>query len=82
MAGRAQAFSDPTVIALASERFIPVAENCSPLQRQRDAKGEFFRLVAEQGHYAGRTYPTSTRQGYYAFTPDGTVLAAANSRDP
>ena len=82
MAGRALAFSDPTVIALTSERFIPVAENCSPLQRQPDAKGEFFRLVAEQGHYAGRRYPTSTRQGYYAFTADGTVLAAANSREP
>jgi hypothetical protein len=82
VAGRAQAFSDPTVIALTSERFVPVAENCSPLQRQPDAKGEFFRLVAEQGHYAGRRYPTSTRQGYYAFTADGTVLAAANSREP
>jgi hypothetical protein len=82
VAGRAQAFSDPTVIALASERFIPVAENCSPLQRQEDAKGEFFRLVAEQGHYAGRTYPTSTRQGLYCFTADGKVLAAANTRDP
>jgi hypothetical protein len=82
VAGRAQAFSDPTIIALASERFIPVAENCSPLQRQQDAKGEFFRLVAEQGHYAGRTYPTGTRQGMYAFTADGTALAAGNTRDP
>jgi hypothetical protein len=82
VAGRALAFSDPTVIALASERFIPVAENCSPLQRQPDAKGDFFRLIAEQGHYGGRTYPTSTRQGYYAFTADGRVLAAINSRDP
>jgi hypothetical protein len=82
VAGRAQAFSDPTVIALTSERFIPVAENCSPLQRQPDAKGDFFRLVAEQGHYAGRRYPTSTRQGYYALTADGKVLAAANSREP
>jgi hypothetical protein len=81
VAGRAQAFSDPTVIALTSERFVPVAENCSPLQRQPDAKGEFFRLVAEQGHYAGRTYPTATRQGMYAFTADGSVLAAANTRD-
>ncbi len=79
MAGRAQAFSDPTIIALASERFVPVAENCSPLQSQRDAKGEFFRLVAEQGHYAGRTYPTGTRQGMYVFTADGKVLGAANT---
>ena len=82
MAGRAQAFSDDTVIALTGQHFIPVAENCSPLQRQPDAKGDFFRLVAEQGHYAGRAYPTGTRQGYYALTADGTVLAAANSREP
>jgi hypothetical protein len=67
---------------LASERFVPIAENVSILQWVQDAEGEFFRLVAEQGHYAGRTFPTSTRQGYYAFTPDGTLLAARNSRDP
>ncbi|HEY8745310.1 MAG TPA: hypothetical protein VIU62_19650, partial [Chloroflexota bacterium] len=82
MAGRELAFSDPEVIRLASERFVPIAENVSPLQWQPDAEGEFFRLVAEQGHYAGRTFPTSTRQGYYAFAADGTLLAAHNSRDP
>jgi len=59
-----------------------VAENCSPLTSQQDAKGEFFRLVAEQGHYAGRTFPTNTRQGYYTFTADGRLLTALNSRDP
>ncbi|MGI8915548.1 MAG: hypothetical protein ACR2JY_17480 [Chloroflexota bacterium] len=82
MAGRELAFSDPEVIRLASERFVPIAENVSILQWVQDAEGEYFRLVAEQGHYAGRTFPTSTRQGYYAFTPDGTLLAARNSRDP
>jgi hypothetical protein len=82
VAGRESVFSDPTVVDLASNHFVPVAENCSPLQSQQDAKGEFFRLVAEQGHYAGRTFPTNTRQGYYAFTPDGRLLTAANSRDP
>lgn len=81
MAGRAQAFSDPAVIQLLSERFIPVAENCSPLQRQPDAKGQFFRLVAEQGHYGGRTFPTATRQGHYAFTAAGALLASVNTRD-
>ncbi len=82
MAGRESVFSDPTVVELASSRFVPVAENCSPLQSQQDQKGHFFRLVAEQGHYAGRTFPTSTRQGYYTFTADGRLLTAANSRDP
>ena len=82
MAGRESVFSDPVVVDLASNDFVPVAENCSPLQHQRDAKGEFFRLIAEQGHYAGRRYPTGTRQGYYCFTADSTRPSAVNSRDP
>ena len=81
MASRALAFSDPEVIRLISTRFVPVAENCSPLQRQQDAKGEFFRLVAEQGHYAGRVVPSATRQGIYAHTADGVLLASINTRD-
>ncbi|MBI3970184.1 MAG: hypothetical protein HY332_02745 [Chloroflexi bacterium] len=81
MASRALAFADPEVIRLATEAFIPVAENCSPLQTQRDAKGEFFRLVAEQGHYGGRTVPSATRQGQYAFTAGGHLLASINTRE-
>ena len=81
MASRALAFSDPEVIRLLSTRFIPVAENCSPLQTQADAKGEFFRLIAEQGHYAGRTVPSATRQGQYAATADGRLLASINTRE-
>jgi hypothetical protein len=81
VAARAAAFADPEVIRLASESFVPLAENCSPLQTQRDAKGEFFRLVAEQGHYGGRTFPSATRQGQYAFTADGHLLASINTRD-
>jgi hypothetical protein len=67
VASRALAFADPEVIRLATQAFIPVAENCSPLQTQRDAKGEFFRLVAEQGHYGGRTVPSATR-GFFCLT--------------
>ena len=80
MASRALAFSDPDVIALATRQFIPVAENCSYLQRRRDAKGEFFRLVAEQGHYSGRTQPSGTRQGIYACNAEGRLLASINTR--
>jgi hypothetical protein len=80
VAARAAAFADPEVIRLASESFVPLAENCSPLQTQQDAKGEFFRLVAEQGHYGGRTVPSATRQGQYAFTADGRLLASINTR--
>jgi len=82
VAGRAQAFSDPTVIRLASEQFIPVAENSSVLERRQDDKGIFFRHVAEQGHYGGRAYPTGTRQGSYVFTADGQFLASVNTRKP
>ena len=81
MASRALAFADPDVIRLAAESFIPVAENCSPLQRQEDARGAFFRLVAEQGHYAGRSRPSATRQGQYACTADGRLLASVNTRE-
>ena len=81
MASRALAFADPDVIRLAAEAFVPVAENCTPLQRQDDAKGRFFRLVAEQGHYGGRTVPSATRQGQYAFTADGHLLASINARE-
>jgi hypothetical protein len=80
VASRALAFSDPAVIDFATRQFIPVAENCSYLQRQKDAKGEFFRLVAEQGHYAGRTQPSATRQGIYACTAEGCLLASINTR--
>ena len=47
------------------DQFIPVADNCSYTQNLSDASGEFFCLVAEQGHYGGRTLPTNTRD----FTP-------------
>ncbi|MBA2753187.1 MAG: hypothetical protein H0U40_01815, partial [Chloroflexia bacterium] len=76
------AFSDPAIIRLTSEAFIPVAENSSGLERQRDDKGEFFRHIAERGHYGGRTFPTASRQGQYAFTADGRFLASINTRDP
>ncbi|HYH12748.1 MAG TPA: hypothetical protein VD789_10375 [Thermomicrobiales bacterium] len=82
MTGRESVFSDPTIIQLASDQFIPVAENSSALERQQDDKGEFFRHVVEHGHYGGRTFPTATRQGSYTFLPDGTFLASINSRDP
>lgn len=69
------------MIRLLNSRFVSVAENCTPLQTQDDDKGRFFRKVAEQGHYAGRVVPSATRQGQYAFTADGTLLASCNKRE-
>ncbi|MDA1195780.1 MAG: hypothetical protein O2894_11420 [Planctomycetota bacterium] len=48
----------------------------------KSPEGELFRKVAEQGHYAGRTRPTGTRQGLYASTADGRILGALNHNDP
>ncbi len=49
------------------------------LQTNKNAEGELFRKIAEQGHYAGRTKPTATRQGIYAAAPSGLLLASINS---
>jgi hypothetical protein len=78
VAARAAAFSDPGVASLLAGAFVPVAEDCSVLQRQQDAEGDLFRLIAEQGHYGGRFQPTDTRQGMYACAPDGSLLASCN----
>jgi hypothetical protein len=65
-----------------SGAFLPVADEVSRLQSSSDAEGRFFQTIAEQGHYAGRTRPTSTRQGTYAFTPAGRFLGSINTTDP
>lgn len=59
--------------------FVPVAVNVSHLQYQQDREGLLFRKIAEQGHYAGRTKPTATRQGLYIATIDGNLLASENT---
>ncbi|MCE2440548.1 MAG: hypothetical protein J4F39_14110 [Candidatus Latescibacteria bacterium] len=74
-------FSHPDIIQILNESYIPVADNCSYTQTQKDAKGEFFRRVAEQGHYGGRIEPTATRQGLYACTSNGELLGSINTRD-
>ena len=63
------------------DQFIPVAINCSYTQNLSNTSGEFFCLVAEQGHYGGRTLPTNTRQGLYTCTTNGELLASVNTRD-
>jgi hypothetical protein len=78
VAARGAAFSDPQVHELLAGSFVPVAENCTVLQLQQDAEGDLFRLIAEQGHYGGRWLPTNTRQGMYACTADGRLLASCN----
>ena len=81
--GRRSIFSDPEVVELA-KRFIPAADEVGFLQRKtsKGPESEWFRGVAEQGHYGGRTVPTDTRQGIYAAAPSGVLLASINHNDP
>jgi hypothetical protein len=62
------------------ESFVPAADEVSRLQRVDTPEGRYFRVLAEQGHYAGRTTPTDTRQGIYAAAPNGRLLASINTR--
>jgi hypothetical protein len=75
---RLSTFSDPEIIKLINEHFIPVAENDWYQRRRQDAVGEFFRKVADQGPRKGQG--GSTRQGHYALTAGGTLLEYNNNR--
>jgi hypothetical protein len=73
-------FSDPEIIRLAREEFVPVTGDDWYQRRREDAEGKFFRNVADQ---AGKTGPGgSTRQGIYCFTAGGKFLAYRNHHDP
>jgi hypothetical protein len=63
---------------------VPAADEVSRLQRGTDAESCLFQQIAEQGHYAGMGPPkhTGTRQGTYAASPSGILLASINSNDP
>ena len=63
-------------------RFVPAADEVHGLQVGKGPEGDLFRKIAEQGHYAGRTRPSSTRQGIYAAAPSGRLLASINSNRP
>jgi len=67
------------VIDFIAEHFVPVATDINLSQHRKDAEGKYFRKIAEQGHYAGRTKPTATRQGLYVATVSGHLLASVNS---
>jgi hypothetical protein len=50
------------------------------LRTGTDPECRLFQKFAELGHYGGR--PGTTRQGTYAATPSGLLLASLNSNDP
>ena len=61
--------------------FVPVAVDINVVMNQKDAEGDFFRNIAEQGHYAGVTKPTATRQGLYITGVDADLLRSMNTTD-
>jgi hypothetical protein len=78
---RRSVWNDPKVLELVS-KFVPAADEVHRLQSGSDAECRLFQKIAEQGHYAGRTRPSNTRQGTYAAAPSGVMLASINSNDP
>jgi hypothetical protein len=78
---RQSVWTDPEVKELTA-KFIPAADEVGHLQSGQDAECRLFQKIAEQGHYAGRTRPSGTRQGTYATTADGTFLASWNNNNP
>ena len=76
MAGRALAFSDSEIVRLGREQFVAVACDDWYQRRRRDAEGEFFTGVANQGPRKGEG--GSTRQGIYILTASGKLLSWKN----
>jgi len=64
------------------ESFVVCADEVNRLQSGKDPECALAQRVFEQGHYAGRTQPTNTRQGIYATAPSGVMLASINANDP
>jgi hypothetical protein len=62
---------------MATRDYIPVACDDWYQRRRKDAEGEFFRAVSEQGPRKG--VGTGTRQGIYMLTADGKLLAFKNA---
>lgn len=78
VAGRALAFSDPDIIRMAKEDFVPVALDDWYQRRRQDAEGTFFKKVYSQD--PSRAAPDRpNRQGIYCFTSSGKLLAVKNA---
>ena len=76
MAGRALAFSDPEIVRMATHDYVPVACDDWYQRRRKDAEGEFFREVSDQGPHGHQNY---TRQGIYLLTAGGKLLGYKNA---
>ncbi len=72
-------FSDPKIVYLLQNDFVPVAIDQWYERQQRDAEGDFFRKIAKQGP---RGDINQTAQGRYICTPGGELLGFNNNRGP
>ena len=70
-------FQDAELVKVLSTRFVPVAVDQHIHRLRKDAEGELFAKVLKQ---AGRGLDGYS-QGVYLFTPDGKLLAFANTAD-
>ncbi|HYT93634.1 MAG TPA: hypothetical protein VEL76_33255 [Gemmataceae bacterium] len=77
MLDRASSLQDPVVLKYLATRFVPAAVDQHIHRTLKDAEGELFARVLKQ---AGRGLG-GTSQGNYLFTPDGKLLAFANTAD-
>ncbi len=76
MHDRLSSFSDPKIIKLIRENFIPATGNDWFNRRRQDAVGKFFIHIADQGPRTA----DGTRQGHYIFTAGGKLLGYNNNR--
>ena len=76
MLGRALGFSDPEIIRIIQENYIPVVGDDWYQRRRKDEIGKFFRSVVDQTWKAGKWEPGGgdNRQGVYCFAPSGRML--------
>ena len=79
MIDRESTLANPEIVALLKTRYVPVAIDQAYQRRQRDAEGEFYRLIAKKGP---RSNMQATTQGFYVAAPDGTFLGYSNNRTP
>jgi hypothetical protein len=64
-----------------AKNFVPCADEVWWLQNRAGPECDYFRAIAEKGHYGGNGKGT-TRQGIYAAAPGGEFLASCNTNDP
>ena len=77
MLDRGYSFVDDDIVAMVRDRTVPVALDVWYAARRRDAAGDFFRHVVYQRPELKKG---RTQQGFYVFSPDGTLYEGWNNR--